>query len=41
MKYQSVIGFGKAVFIESVDEKPDVLKVIISFLGKFKCDLCD
>ena len=30
MKYQSVIGFGKAVFIESSDEKRKALSVIMA-----------
>ncbi len=30
MKYQSVIGFGKAVFIESSDQKRKALSVIMS-----------
>ncbi len=29
MKYQSVIGFGKAVIIESLDEKRDALNIIM------------
>jgi nitroimidazol reductase NimA-like FMN-containing flavoprotein (pyridoxamine 5'-phosphate oxidase superfamily) len=29
MKYQSVIGFGKAVFIESPDEKRKALRIIM------------
>jgi nitroimidazol reductase NimA-like FMN-containing flavoprotein (pyridoxamine 5'-phosphate oxidase superfamily) len=29
MKYQSVIGFGKAVFIESLDEKRKALGIIM------------
>ena len=30
MKYQSVIGFGKAVFIESSDEKSKALSIIMA-----------
>lgn len=30
MKYQSVIGFGKAVFVESSDEKRKALSVIMA-----------
>lgn len=29
MKYQSVIGFGKAVFIKSADKKRDALEIIM------------
>jgi len=34
MKYQSVIGFGKAVFIESLDEKYRALSVIMAQYSK-------
>jgi len=30
MKYQSVIGFGKAVFVEDIEEKQKALNIIIS-----------
>ena len=30
MKYQSVIGFGKAVFVEDLDEKHKALKIIMA-----------
>ena len=30
MKYRSVIGFGKAVFLEDLDEKRKVLNIIMS-----------
>ncbi len=34
MIYQSVIGFGKAVFIESLDEKHKALKIIMAQYSK-------
>ena len=30
MKYQSIIGYGKAVFIESLEEKKEALNIIMS-----------
>ncbi len=30
MKYQSVIGFGKAVFVENLDEKREALNIIMA-----------
>jgi len=34
MKYQSVIGFGKVVFIESLDEKHKALNIIMAQYSK-------
>ena len=36
MKYQSVIGFGKAVFIESLDKKRRAMNVIMAQYSKQK-----
>ena len=36
MRYQSVIGFGKAVFIESLDAKREALSVIMAQYSKRK-----
>ena len=30
MKYQSIIGYGKAIFIETLEEKCEALKIIMS-----------
>lgn len=41
IKYQSVIGFGKAVFIEGLDEKREAIRIIMGQYSKSSFQLPD